>query len=85
MKRLLAMMLSLMLVLSCMALAQAGEEALVVGSTTRMSGDFFAGLWSSNTADMDVRVLLHDAHTVSWLEAGNYDTNQNVISSVSWS
>lgn len=83
MKRLLAMILSLMLVLSGMALANASEDTLVVGSTTRMSGDFFAGLWSSNTADIDVRVLLHDAHTVSWLEAGNYDTNMNVISDVS--
>ena len=75
MKRLLAMILSLIMVLSGMALANASEDALVVGSTTRMSGDFFAGLWSSNTADIDVRALLHDAHTVSWLAAGNYDTN----------
>lgn len=83
MKRLLAMILSLIMVLSGMALANASEDALVVGSTTRMSGDFFAGLWSSNTADIDVRALLHDAHTVSWLAAGNYDTNKNVISNVS--
>ncbi|MBQ2976030.1 MAG: ABC transporter substrate-binding protein [Clostridia bacterium] len=83
MKRLLALILSLIMVLSGMALANASEDALVVGSTTRMSGDFFAGLWSSNTADIDVRALLHDAHTVSWLAAGNYDTNKNVISNVS--
>lgn len=82
MKRLLAIILSLMLVLSGMVLAHASEDALVVGSTTRMSGDFFAGLWSSNTADIDVRALLHDARTVSWLEAGNYDTNRNVVLSM---
>ena len=66
MKRLLALLMCLMLVLSGAALAEeASEDTLVVGSTTRMSGDFFAGLWSANTADMDMRALLHDAQSAS--------------------
>jgi len=72
MKRLLAMILSLMMVLSGMALANASEDALVVGSTTRMSGDFFAGLWSSNTADIDVRALLHGYDLIRWNGNGGW-------------
>ena len=81
MKRLLALLMCLMLVLSGAALAEeASEDTLVVGSTTRMSGDFFAGLWSANTADMDMRALLHDASTVAIMKDGNYNVNPAVVS-----
>ncbi len=79
MKRLLALVMGLMLVLSSASLALASDETLVVGSTTRLSGDFFAGLWSANTADNDVRALIHDAATVAWMENSHYGVNQNAI------
>ncbi len=83
MKRLLALILSLMLLLSGSALAQdtdaSQKDSLVVGSLTQMSGDFFCGLWSNNTADMDVRTLLHDAATVAWTSGGQYAVNDNIV------
>ena len=65
MKKALACLLALMLLLGvCPDMAEAPEELevkedLVVGSTTAMSGAFFTDLWGRNTADMDVRTLLH--------------------------
>lgn len=40
---------------------------LVVGSTTPMDGEFFTALWGNNAADIDVRLLLHDAATIAWM------------------
>ncbi len=83
MKRLLALILSLMLLLSGTAFAENTDaeekNSLVVGSLTQMSGDFLCGLWSNNTADMDVRTLLHDAATVAWTSGGEYAINENVV------
>ena len=84
MKRLLALMLSLLLLLSGTAMAQSvntvpADNTLVVGSVTRMSGDFFAGLFSNNTADNDVRLMLHDGATVAWTGNGTYSVNANVV------
>ena len=65
MKKVLACLMAMMLILGiCPSLAEAPEEAtdldtLTVGSATAMSGYFFTDLWGRNTADMDVRTLLH--------------------------
>ena len=65
MKKGLACFLALVIMLSaCLALAEAPVAApnydeLVVGTTTAMTGNFFTDLWGRNTADMDVRTLLH--------------------------
>ncbi len=52
---------------------------LVVGSTTPMTGEFFLSLWGNNTADIDVRLLLHDAATVAWQDEGAYGGNENIL------
>ncbi|MDR3050616.1 MAG: ABC transporter substrate-binding protein [Oscillospiraceae bacterium] len=39
---------------------------ITVGSTTAMSGYFATDMWGSNTADIDVRTLLHGYSTVRW-------------------
>jgi len=60
---------------------QEGTE-LIVGTTTRMSGDFATDMWGTNTADMDVRALLHGYETVSWTRYGSMQFNSVVVRSV---
>ncbi len=43
---------------------------LVIGSPTQMSGYFSTDLWGTNTADMDVRSLLHGLSTIAWTKEG---------------
>lgn len=85
MKRMLALILSLMLVLSGAAFSEKAsaetKDTLVVGSLTRLSGDFFAGLFSNNTADADVQLLLHEPGTISWKKDNNYGVNETIIDS----
>ncbi len=52
---------------------------LVIGSTTPMNGEFFTSMWGNNTADIDVRLLLHDANTVAWQDEGSYGGNMNIL------
>ena len=60
---------------------QEGTE-LIVGTTTRMSGDFATDMWGTNTADMDIRALLHSYETVSWTRYGSMQFNSVVVKSV---
>lgn len=39
---------------------------ITVGSTTKVNGSFFTGLWGNNTSDIDVRTLIHGYSTVVW-------------------
>jgi len=41
-------------------------SSLTVGTTTPMSGYFATDLWGVNSADLDVRALLHGYETVVW-------------------
>ena len=40
-------------------------ETLVVGNVTMMNGNFFSDLWGNNSADIDVRTILHEYPLVS--------------------
>ncbi len=62
---------------------QAGTE-LVIGTTTRLSGDFSTDMWGTNTADMDVRALLHGYETVSWTRIGSMQFNGIVLKSATY-
>ncbi len=95
MKKILASLLALMLLLGA-ALAVAEEPAvspepaspvtyaydeLTVGTLTPLSGRFFTDMWGTNTADLDVRMLLHAYNLVEWKEAqGNYGIDDSVVS-----
>lgn len=87
MKKYLAMLLACLLILTSVlaqaeGIAEASEyDKLVVGSTTRMSGNFFSDMFGSNTADLDVRDLLHGYNLVEW-KAGkcNFGLNESVVS-----
>ena len=85
MKRTLAWVMCLMLmaaVAGVPALAGGMDQAdsLIVGSTTQMSGSFFTSMWGNNTADIDVRGLLHDYQTIAWTSTGIYAINGTAVS-----
>lgn len=84
MKKFLAIVLALLMVANCAALAegtQATESRLVVGNTTALSGSFFTDMWGNNTSDIDVRMLLHGYNLIEWhSETGAYGINRAVVS-----
>lgn len=87
MKRTLAWMICLVLMAamaSTPAIAESADQAasLVVGSTTQLSGSFFTSMWGNNTADIDVRGLLHDYQTIAWTSNGIYTINGTVVSNL---
>ena len=89
MKKGLACLLALLMILSAsLAIAEAPVAApnydeLVVGSTTAMSGSFFTDMWGRNTADMDVRTLVHGYNLVRWNgELGTYGIDDTVVSGI---
>ncbi len=56
-------------------------EELTVGATTAMSGLFFTDMWGDNTADMDVRALLHGYNLIQWNGGtGTYAMDDSVVS-----
>ena len=57
-------------------------EELIVGSTTELSGNFFSEMFGNNTADLDVRTLLHDYNLMEWQGAGAYGINPSVVSGI---
>ena len=60
---------------------QRGTE-LVVESPTGMSGYFATDLWGTNTADMDVRALLHGYATVAWTRTLGLAINGTAVTGV---
>ena len=84
MKKILAILMALLLAFSALGAfaEQVGEDEaqelieypdeLRVGNPTIMKGDFFTEMFGNDTADIDVRALLHGYNLVSW------DQNQGV-------
>ncbi|MBE5772879.1 MAG: ABC transporter substrate-binding protein [Clostridiales bacterium] len=58
------------------------SKEVVIGATTQMAGYFFTDLWSANTADMDVRALLHGYSTVAVGNSGIYQIDETAIANV---
>ena len=67
------------------AMAEEGEgsslrDTLVVGNVTTMTGNFFSEIFGNNTADLDVRTLLHGYNLMVWRsEQGVYSVNPTVV------
>ena len=79
MKRFLTLLLAAVLALTLSlpaAYAEGGEaeepRELIVGHPTVMKGDFFTEMFGNDTADIDVRALIHGYNLVNW------DQNQGV-------
>ncbi len=58
------------------------EELLVVASPTQMSGYFAMDLWGNNTADIDVRNLLHGYSTIAWFPTSELMFNGAAVATV---
>ena len=87
-KRFVSLLLALALFLMCvpaMAEQSAAEQPaaepveITVGSTNQMSGFFFTDMWGNNTADIDVRALLHAYSTVAISRNGTYEIDTTVV------
>ncbi len=56
-------------------------KELIVGTMAPFSGNFFSELWGNNTADIDVRELIHGYNLVKWnQEDGGFEVNQTAVS-----
>ena len=90
MKKYLALVLTVLMMFSCLAAQGVAEsvdaqetEAFVVGSTTGFSGNFFSSAWGNNTSDLDVRMLINGYNLVRWDgENGLFTLDDSVVSGV---
>lgn len=57
-------------------------KSLTVGSTSMLSGHFGTDMWSHNTADYDVRALLHGYDTVAYTNELSVSMNGAVVKNV---
>ena len=58
-------------------------EEFIVGHTTETKGDFFTEMFGNNTADIDVRALLHGYNLVDWDQSqGIYIIDEDVVTSL---
>ena len=57
-------------------------DEFVIGATTRLSGMFFTNMWGNNTADIDVRTLIHGYSPVVWTAQSLFEFNQQVVHGV---
>jgi peptide/nickel transport system substrate-binding protein len=55
--------------------AAQGEGALVVGSTTALTGEFYLSLWGNNTSDVDIRSLTQGYRTIIGQKTGDRQPN----------
>ncbi|HPJ01649.1 MAG TPA: ABC transporter substrate-binding protein [Candidatus Limiplasma sp.] len=90
MKKNLALIMSVMLVIAALSTVAFAEDTtanagLTVGSVTQLSGNFFSSMWGNNTSDIDVRQLLHDYQTIAWTSDGLYTVNNTVVQNVTTS
>ncbi len=82
-KLLLVLMLVCLLASSALpAGAEVQPAPFVVGHTTRMTGNFLSDLWGTNTADQDVRSLIHDYATIAWAMDGTKQVNLTAVRSM---
>lgn len=88
MKKWIAILLSMMVLLSGLTVLAEDVPAvekddLTIGSVTALTGNFFTDLWGNNTADADVRSLLHGYNLMQWEpENATYGFNDSVVSGV---
>jgi len=97
-KKLLSVLLAAALLLSCTSLAALAEETepqaeteeefiapeeLVVAHPTITKGDFFTEMFGNDTADIDVRALIHGYNLVNWDQnQGTYVFDPSVVREV---
>ena len=73
-----ACMLLVLVLLASVGYAEKQPKEITVGSLTQLSGNFFTGCWGNNTADIDVRTLIHGYSTVAMFTNGHYGIDESV-------
>ncbi|QUA54485.1 ABC transporter substrate-binding protein [Aristaeella lactis] len=90
-QRFLCLLLSVLLLTQAplLAMAEATEDAaglpeeLIVGHPTVTKGDFFTELFGNDTADIDVRALIHGYNLVNWDQnQGTYVFDPSVVQTI---
>ncbi len=94
-RKLLSVLLAVALLLTCVPFAALAEEAgeteeefvapeeLVVAHPTITKGDFFTEMFGNDTADIDVRALIHGYNLVNWDQnQGTYVFDPSVVREV---
>ena len=96
-QRILSVLLAVMMIIACMPLAAAEEPAdaaqqeeeivfpdeLIVSHPTITKGDFFTEMFGNDTADIDVRALIHGYNLVNWDQnQGTYVFDPSVVREV---
>ena len=88
MKRIAAMLLAALLLFQAAALAEGTPDEeparpFVAANPTPMRGEFFTELWGNDTADDDVKELLHGYDLVMWNgEAGMFTADPSVVEGI---
>lgn len=78
-------LLTALLMLCCLAPAaaaeptEAGKTVLTIGTVTPLEGNLYGKMWGLNTTDIDLRLLLHGAGTVTSTRNYRYALNNTVL------
>ncbi len=81
MKKIFALMLALMLALSCTAVLaeESAGSSVTVGTLSRPTGYFSTDLFSNNTSDIDIRAMLHGYSTMAITSNATYAVDTTVV------
>ncbi|MBR3741353.1 MAG: hypothetical protein IKN04_13010, partial [Clostridia bacterium] len=83
MKKILALLLTMVMALTMVSAIAEDEHVLIYGSSTEISGDFAPTTWWTNNAtDAKIRELTNDCTTVVMNKEGEYIVNPTVAESV---
>lgn len=58
-------------------------DSFVVGTASTLSGSFFTDMWGNNSADIDVRALVHGYSPIVWTKQSKYEVNPQVVYALS--
>ena len=84
-RRLTCVFMVLVLLTGSAAFAEEPVKEITVGSLTQLDGNFFTNCWSNNTADYDVRELIHGYSTVTMHTDGYYGVDESVTMAETYS
>ncbi len=82
MKRIFASLLCVALMIASLAAAASAPQdpgTLTVANQTRLSGNFFSDAFGSNSADIDIRSLIHDYPLSAWTGDGGWLVNRGAV------
>lgn len=82
MKKIVLMGLILLMAFSGATAPAEEEKVLTVGTTTKVSGQFFTSLFGNNTSDIDVRAMIHGYQPTYWDNQVNFAMDKAAVESI---